>query len=187
MRRVMNEEDYEKIITGKLIFNKTATQIAEELGVGETSVFNVAGAFATVQHKDWPKAIVLIRDKGYSVAMFQWACKRLGYEMPRELQQAADERAEEIRKKYVQKQAVQKQVEQKSEPSKNDGICMLKILEALNEQNELLRSLIDVVIPKYVVDMKENNNVNADMLNQSLKACQDKLEGIQVNTRKRGL
>jgi len=75
------------------------------------------------------------------------------------------------------------------EPKKEDNtaLYMIKLLEAVNKQNELLEQLYDVVIPKWTGDMKDNVNVNADMLNQSLKRIDDKLEAIKINVRKRGL
>ena len=46
---------------------------------------------------------------------------------------------------------------------------------------------MDVVIPKYVGDLKDNLNVNADVICERLKSCEDKLDDIKANTRKRGL
>ena len=62
-----------------------------------------------------------------------------------------------------------------------------QIKAALDKQNELLESLLDVVIPKYVGDLKDNINVNCDVLNQSAKSCDDKLEAIKLAFRKKGL
>ena len=79
--------------------------------------------------------------------------------------------------------------EPKPEPKKEDntGLYLIKLLEAVNRQNELLEQLYDVVIPKWVGDMKDNVNCNSDVLSQSLKRIDDKLEAIKINVRKRGL
>ena len=46
---------------------------------------------------------------------------------------------------------------------------------------------MDVVIPKYVGDIKDNLNANFDVLNQSMKGCEDKLEAVKIALRKRGM
>ena len=61
------------------------------------------------------------------------------------------------------------------------------MIETLAKTNELLEQLMDVVIPKYAIDIKESLNVNADLVTQRLKNCEDKLDKISYNTRKRGM
>ena len=61
------------------------------------------------------------------------------------------------------------------------------MLENMVKLNELMEQLMDVVIPKYVGDIKDNLNVNTDVICERLKSCEDKLEAIKANTRKRGL
>ena len=189
IRKPLTEEDYEKIITSKLIFNKTISAIAEEMGIGETSVSVVGMIFGVCQKKDWPRAVDMIENKsGYPISVFAWACKRLGIEMPRALKDANDRKNEKARQEYQAKQAKKAAAEEEEvKPQQNDSLYYIKILEALNSQNELLLQLIDTVIPKYVQDMKDNNNANADMLHNALKEIGDACEGVKINTRKRGL
>jgi len=188
-KKYLTEEDYEKIINDKLIFNKTVTAIAEEMGVGETTVTIVGMVFGVCQKKDWQRAIDMIENKsGYPIAVFEWACKRLGIEMPRSLRDAQDRKNEKARQEYQAKKVKKEAVEKEQvKPNQNDSLYYIKILEALNKQNDLLLQLIDTVIPKYVQDMKDNNNANADMLHNALKAIGDSCEGVKINTRKRGL
>ncbi len=188
-RRNLTEEDYEKIITSKLIFNKTVPAISEEMGISETSVTVVGMIFGVCQKKDWPRAVDMIENKsGYPLSVFEWACKRLSIEMPRTLKDANDRKNEKARQEYQAKQAKKAAAEKEEvKPKQNDSLYYIKILEALNRQNELLLQLIDTVIPKYVQDMKDNNNANADMLHNTLKEIGDACEGVKINTRKRGL
>ena len=69
----------------------------------------------------------------------------------------------------------------------NNRLFFIRMLENMVKLNELMEQLMDVVIPKYVGDMKDNLNVNADVICERLKSCEDKLEAIKANTRKRGL
>ena len=64
---------------------------------------------------------------------------------------------------------------------------MQTVIAEQKKTNELLEQLFDVVIPKWTSDIKDNVNVNSDLQNQTLKRIEDKLEGIKINTRKRGL
>lgn len=186
VRKTLTEEDYERIISSKLIFNKTIPAIAEEIGCGETAVNMLASTFTVCQRRDWERAVDMIENKKYSIKAFTWSCKKLGIQVPRSLQEAADRMSEAGRQERLQKMAA-KTVTEKAEPSDNENLYFIKILEALNQQNELLTQLIDVVIPKYVCDMKDNRNVNTDLLNKTLQSMDEKLEGIKANTRKRGL
>ena len=63
-------------------------------------------------------------------------------------------------------------------------VYFCRLLEEIQKQNELLAQLLDVVIPKYVSDIKDNINANSDAQTQALKPI---LETIATNTRKRGL
>lgn len=67
-----------------------------------------------------------------------------------------------------------------------DNLLRLLVAEQ-RKTNELLESLIDVVIPKYVVDIKDNINANSDVLNHTGLECADKLEAMKLALRKRGL
>lgn len=72
-------------------------------------------------------------------------------------------------------------------PKGNDALYFIRILEELHEQNQLLRDLLDVVIPKWAGDLKDNQNANSDVLCGILKEQGQALDAIRCNTRKRGL
>ena len=194
----MNTEMYEKIVTGALVFGKPVKQIAAELERKDTVVFNVLSAFNATKEQDWDRAVTLLTTQNFPLSVFTWAGDKLGIALPPTLEVAYKQRCERAaamsRERYAKQKAEKEpapepasepQPEQKKED--NTALCMLKLLEAVNRQNELLEQLYDVVIPKWTGDMKDNVNVNADMLNQSLKRIDDKLEAIKINVRKRGL
>lgn len=91
------------------------------------------------------------------------------------------------------KAAEEKQAEKKPEEAtaddhwKEEKLVLGQIVSALNTQNELLTQLIDTVLPRYVGDLKDNVNVNADLLAQRAKGCEDKIEAIKLALRKRGM
>jgi len=204
----MNTADYEKIVTDALVFGKPVKQIAVELERKDTVVFNVLNAFNATKEQDWDRAVTLLTTQNFPLSVFTWAGEKLGLELPPSLEVAYKQRCERAaamsRERYAKQKAEKEpapkpapkpapepvpESEPEPEPKKEDntGLYLIKLLEAVNRQNELLEQLYDVVIPKWTGDMKDNVNVNADMLNQSLKRIDDKLEAIKINVRKRGL
>lgn len=192
-------EKYEKIITDRLVFGKPIKQITAELECSNTFVFNVVNVFNATKEQDWNRAQALIANQAIPLMAFEWAAERLGVKLPPILSQVYEERKARIRerdkaKTQQKKDSVQPEEqpkkpegEQKAEKSDNTGLYLIKILEALAKQSELLEQLMDVVIPKNVQDVKDSLNANGDMLRDGMKNCEDKLEGIKINTRKRGL
>lgn len=198
--KLMNTADYEKIVTDALVFGKPVKQIAVELERKDTVVFNVLNAFNATKEQDWDRAVTLLTTQNFPLSVFTWAGDKLGIALPPTLEVAYKQRCERAaamsRDRYAKQKAEKEPAPvqtpeplPESEPKKEDntGLYMIKLLEAVNRQNELLEQLYDVVIPKWTGDMKDNVNVNADMLNQSLKRIDDKLEAIKINVRKRGL
>ena len=196
----MNTADYEKIVTDALVFGKPAKQIAAELNRKETVVFNVLSAFNATKEQDWDRAVTLLTTQNFPLSVFTWVGNKLGIELPPTLEVAYKQRCERAaamsRERYAKQKAEKEPAPVKTleplpepEPKKEDntGLYLIKLLEAVNRQNELLEQLYDVVIPKWVGDMKDNVNCNSDVLSQSLKRIDDKLEAIKINVRKRGL
>ena len=199
--KALNSEMYEKIITDRLVFGKPATQIAQSLEKNAASVSAVVQAFEGVRDSDWDKCIQVINAYKAPLSLFAWAAQRLDTELPPTLEAAYEERKARKREYDLQKRqqaetpkaapapASEFEPIPEPEPKKEDntGLYLIKLLEAVNRQNELLEQLYDVVIPKWVGDMKDNVNCNSDVISQNLKRIDDKLEAIKINVRKRGL
>lgn len=195
----LNAELYEKIVTDRLVFGKPAAEIARSLEKNVVSVSAVVQAFEGVRDSDWDKCIQVINAYKAPLSLFTWAAERLDAELPPTLEAAYEERKARKREYDLQKrqQAEQPKAppapapepEPEPEPKKEDntGLYLIKLLEAVNRQNELLEQLYDAVLPKWVGDLKDNVNCNSDVLSQSLKRIDDKLEAIKINVRKRGL
>ena len=198
----MNAEMYEKIVTDRLVFGVPASKIAESVEKNPSSISCVVLAFESVRDKNWDKCVEIINKYKAPLSLFTWAADKLGVELSPSLEAAYEQRKAQKREYDLQKRLgntaqpatapepdplpVQAPA---PEPKKEDntGLFLIKLLEAVNRQNELLEQLYDVVIPQWTGDMKDTVNVNADMLNQSLKRIDDKLEAIKINVRKRGL
>lgn len=201
--KLMNAEKYEKIVTDRLVFGKPAKQIALELEIGETAVFTALSAFTDVKEGNWNHAIAMVENQNVPIGLFRWAGERLGIELPKALEAAYNQRLVKMAQYNREKRAKQKAdeapapaVESEEEPAPeppkpekpdNTSLYLLKMLEAINQQNELLSQLMDAVIPKYVGDLKDNVNANCDSLFNQIKDNGEKLEAVKINTRKRGL
>lgn len=183
-KRNLKDADYEAIISSRLIFNKSAPEIAKELDIGETSVYNVVSVFQAVQKRDIDRVSEQAKT-GISGDVIGWAYRKLGLEIPKQVAAAIEERKEFNRQRNLEAVA-RKEAAEKPPENPNDGVFFCKVLEALNKQNELLTQLLDVVIPKWTNDLKDNVNANCDMLQKQLKQMDEKLDCIKQNTRRRG-
>ena len=191
-------EKYEKVITDRLVFGKPVKQITTELECSSTFVFNVVNVFNATKEQDWNRAQALIANQAVPLMAFEWAAERLNVTLPPILSRVYEERKARVRERYranvqqekdVEQQEEQPQKQEKEEDKRSDntGLYLIKILEALARQSELLEQFMDVVLPKNVQGLKDSINANSDMLRDGIKDCKDTLEGIKINTRKRGL
>ena len=206
----MNTEMYEKIVTDRLVFGVPISKIAKEVERNTTSVRCVVDAFQGVRDDNWERCAFLIDKEKIPLSVFNWAAEKLGKQLPQALETVYDERKARHREYKAQRQMCQKnesapelttpaielaatpehsQMPQPIESEKKGSLDLyfIKLLEAVNRQNELLEQLYDVVIPKWTGDIKDNINCNSDVISQSLKRIDDKLEAIKINVRKRGL
>ena len=192
----LNSELYEKVVTDRLVFGKPAAQIAKEIERTDSTVYCVVKAFEAVRDQDWDRAIEQLSNHNTPLSPYEWAAKKLDIELPASLGTAYEERMRKAvtAKRDLKERRASQETEKAEEPIKeepkkedNTALYLLKLLEAVNKQNELLEQLYDVVIPKWTGDIKDNINCNCDVLSQSLKRIDDKLEAIKINVRKRGM
>lgn len=201
-RRKLTNEDYSAIITRKLVYGQNTSSVARDVGVSDKTVKVVTQAFSLVRDKDFDAIIAAVDYNGVTPMMVEWAARELKTAAPmdeinaayeRRLKRNRDRNKENAMKRDNEAETVEEIVEEKEErksetkEEKNEKLYMLKILEALAAQNELLEQLLDVVIPKYVSDMKDNLNANTDVICERLKNCEQSLDAIRCNSRKRGL
>lgn len=184
MARKLNAEDWQKIVLGRT-YGKTYKEIAESVGITDGAVNTVLAAFDTVKAQDWAKCCHLIVSRNMTIEVFKWAAEQCGVELPETVLNAYD--AYQARRRETRSKSLAP--DRPSEPPQqgNEGVYFIRILEQLNKTTELLETLLDVVIPKYVGDMKDNINANTDVLCERVKGCETTLESVKVQLRKKGL
>ena len=192
MRNVKRER-FKEIITRRLVMNESCETIAADMGLTPQAIANQVRAFNYVKAENWELLISAInRNKSLGESAIKLSAELCGKTIPDEVLYAIDERSlrnREARKKEpetVQSNEPESEQEKKEPGTPTDGFFFIKILEALNAQNELLTQLMDVVIPKYTCDIKDCLNVNADLLCERLKSIEGHAEKVSYNTRKRG-
>ena len=179
---------YEQIVTSRFVFGKSIEQISKEIGKGHSSIQNVVYGFESVRDEDWQRAENMIVKASVPMGLFEWAAEKLGKTLPGSL-----ETAYENNRKGKNAQRTAKATEETAPPVPaadhwdEEKLLLQTLIKEQKQTNELLEQLFDVVFPKWSGDVKDNVNVNCDLMNQTLKRLEDKLEAIKVNVRKRGL
>lgn len=189
MGKKLTPETWEAIIMNRA-FGMSNGKSAERLETSTTSVQPTLQAFDAVATEDWAKCCNLIVTYDLGIELFQWAAQKTEKTIPPVIAQSYEKWKEDRRRKNLA--AIKQKEETEAKPAPPNGgdemkIMMSQLLAAQRKTNELLESLLDVVIPKYVGDLKDNINVNCDVINQTAKSCEDKLEAIKLAFRKKGL
>lgn len=189
MGRKLGVEDWEKIVLNRA-FGMNNAKNATDAGVSTASVTSTLAAFDATKERDWAKACNVITTYDTTLEVFEWAAKKTGTTIPATVKAAYDKWLDERRQKRladVKQQEAATAPAEKSQDDINTIKAIMMLMQTVSKQNELLESLMDVVIPKYVGDIKDNLNANFDVLNQSAKGCEDRMEGIKIALRKRGM
>ena len=189
MGKNLGVQDWEKVIFNRACGMSNAKN-AQDIGCSATSVQVILNAFDATKDRDWTRCCNTIVTYDATIELFQWAAKKTGTTVPPVVQQAYDKWLDERRQKRLQEVKKQEEANKPAPPSQdemNTVKAIMMLMQAVNKQNELIESLMDVVIPKYVGDLKDNLNANSDVIHQSVKSCEDKLEAVKIGLRKRGM
>ena len=187
----MTESQMEEIVTRVLVYGETPKNVADSLGMTSQAINSLLRTFELVRAQNWDTICERLRKNTSALPHVKWAAKKFYYDIPANLMKRMEEAYSDYAK--WRKEMIGPAVTIESEhvlcekPLDNTALCMCKVLELLAKQNELLEQLMDVVLPKYVSDIKDNVNANADVLCDHLKTCEQAMEKIVCNTRKRGL
>lgn len=183
MKKKLDNKTIEQILYYKLVMDKTDVETAEACGVGRSTVNTIVRVFRDIKQNQWEDLVRVAESLLTSIDAVKAIAESQGKEVPPYVVEAFLNRT---KPKVVEETPVV--LEPVKEPvTDNSGLYMVKILEALHAQNELLVQLCDVVIPHWVADLKDNANANADSLGQRLDQIVALLDGIKCNTRKRGV
>lgn len=209
-------EEFQKVVTARFLYDETYGQIAFEMGLAADTVAAMCSTFTMLKNGETEELVKKMRRNHYSDAVIKLAAEALKMEIPADVAQAMAARRDAALAKRIAKKMVEEAGttlppaeqapslaqggqragqataptgagEAPAEPKGNDALYFIRILEELHEQNQLLRDLLDVVIPKWAGDLKDNQNANSDVLAGLLREQGQALDAIRCNTRKRGL
>lgn len=203
MGKKIKEADFERIVTQFFVFSLKKTQIAAELGLSDTAVGCVVNTFQLVKKGNVDAIIANVRAGTSYPSCIYWAARKLGIDMPHEqIDEAYQYRLDLVReRKMMRAEKNQISIEKTEEPPKeepverapemrieqhNESLFLDTLYDAITEQNALLTRLIETVLPSCISDIKDNINVNCDILAERLAKCEQYLDNIRFNTRKRG-
>jgi len=175
----LNEEAWKRIILDNAM-QIPVEETAEQLGITRFAVSTSIRMILSVKNENWDNVKALLRSN-QSQSCMKWAAELYKKQLPEDVLQVAADATEK------QTNSRKKSDGSKPENSEDIKLFMQTVIAEQKKTNELLEQLFDVVIPKWTSDIKDNVNVNSDLQNQTLKRIEDKLEGIKINTRKRGL
>ena len=201
-------EEFQKVVTARFLYDETYGQIAFEMGLAADTVAAMCSTFTMLKNGETEELVKKMRRSHYSDSIIKLAAEARKMEIPADVLQAMAERrdaglAKRIAKKMVEEAGTAPVAEEKedtssaaeaapspqgegkaqAEPKGNDALYFIRILEELHEQNQLLQDLLDVVIPKWAGDLKDNANANSDVLAGLLREQGQALDAIRCNTR----
>lgn len=151
-------------------------------------VTNVTALMASVSKSDWRRMLEMLRDKAIRKEWIGWVAEIYETQIPGligvQIEAIVNNREMPIPDQEPEKPPEPVQIPDHWEEEK---ILLGQILHELREHNELLEQLYDVVFPKWTGDIKDNVNVNCDLINQSIKRVEDKVEAIKIGVRRKGM
>ena len=159
-----------------------ATEIVKVTGIPTATVQRIIRAEKIVRNENWDGAVEFLR-KMSPPKYLERAAKRYNVTIPECVFDPPEEEPQGMTPEQlltVELPPVQPVAK------KNEDLYLAKLIETLVKQNELIEQLMDVVIPKYIIDLKDNVNANTDLISERLKNCESRLDKIVANTRKRG-
>ena len=190
----LRPEDWEKIVTLSA-FGKTHNEIGEAVGVTGSAVSRTLRVFRGVLGENWEDVCAAMKLGTISIDLISWCAEKTGKKIPEETEKAIDDIIKERRAKDAAKSlekatpeiADQKPAANPASISEEEKLYFIKTLENQAKIIELLETMMDVVIQKYVCDIKDNNNANNDVQCKQLERLEVILEKIAKNTRPRGM
>lgn len=190
MGKRLKENDFESIVTNYYVFGMNKAQIAQSKGISDTAVGYVVNTFNLVKNGDIETLIAKVKGgMAYPQCIF-WAARKLEVDVPRDRIEAAyaERLSNKAREKKEPAPAEQITIEETIPTERhNESLFLDTLFDAITEQNALLTRLIEIVLPSCIGDIKDSMNVNTDVICERLKKCEDALDAIRCNSRKRGL
>lgn len=184
MNRKADKELYDNIFFKRAI-GMPRDEIAACCGCSAATVNNTISLLNALREQKYEAVEKMINRGAISKAALIWAADKVGVSDVEEVRNLMEAKRTHVEKGVRQKEAQEK--EQVAAPAVNYSIYFQRMLELQAQTNELLNQLMDVVVPKYTSDMKDNVNANCDVIGQSLKRMEDKMEAIKIGVRRKGM
>lgn len=190
----------DKILFDVTVLGVPAEEEAVALGIVPQSVYNTILTFERVKARDWDAIKESYTTSKRGINCLEWAIARANATPPPGF---VDELAALQRwvrhpvRAETAKETPAKETPTLPDPTPNDALVWVKVLEGLAGLLKGQAALIEAIqkqqddfrdaLTALASDIKENANVNSDLVCQRLKEANDALAGIKANTRKKGL
>lgn len=175
----------------KLLLDQSDKEIAEACDVGLSTVSPIVRIYKAIKEDRWETIVLIAKSNTSSLetvrAIAEGQCKEVpGYVVEAFINR--NKKLSERRHGTAQEEEpkTEEKAEEKPAVTGNEALYLVKLLEAAQQQNELLQQLMDAVIPHWCADLKDNVNANTDTLGQRLDKMAAAVDAIKCNTRKRG-
>lgn len=151
-------------------------------------VKDVTALMAAVNKSEWRRVLEMLRNKAIRKEWIGWVAEIYETPIPNMIGVQIDAILNN-RETPIPDPEPEKPPETAQAPDhwEEEKVLLGQILHELRQHNELLEQLYDVVFPKWTGDIKDNVNVNCDLINQSIKRVEDKVEAIKIGVRRKGM
>ena len=192
MARIITDEMRDAMIAQVIGFKKSQVDAARLLDVSSSSVNLIVRVFTAVSSQDWDLLKKLILNSNAGLPTVMWAQNRIGVSVPKEILDLWQSSITDIREKRITLDPEPDPVPQPAtapEPAPQDVNALVLCEKLIKAQDAILATLGDILDGLKVLasDIKDNNNVNTDLICQKLNQTTELLNGIKANTRKKGL
>jgi len=187
MGKRLTTDQMERVLSAQLIEERPAKETAKRLGISVPVVWAITRTFEAVKDDDIGWIVRRVEtDSATTRPIVEFCFAKLGIPVPQPVEEALAIRAKHIRERLGPKPTAPEPSPVTQEQA-NETVFFTRILQEMMRLNENLEQLMDVVIPKYCGDLKDCVNANMDSMHSEVKSCEQRLEKIEYNTRKRGM
>jgi hypothetical protein len=173
----MTDADRDQILVNAYAYGMTVQRNAAATNWTENAIRQVMNISELVKFDKWDELIRRVKVSGYGVPCIEWAAARNGKKVPAGVYEASKNRT--TAKELAPAPEAQT-------PQPNDDtffITVIQTLKAIQKGNEAIADAISAL----AADLKDNHNVNTDLICQRLTAIEQNVEVLKNNTRKKGL
>lgn len=176
----MTNADRDQIVMNATAFGMSMKENAAATGWTESAVSVVLNTLDMVKQEAWEKLAYKVMTSGYGVPCIEWAADRTRKNVPESIYDAVKKRAASPTGKVP----APKPVPEPDDP--NNDAFYVNVLTTLNAIQQSNIAIIDA-LSALAADLKDNRNINTDLVCQQLKNIARDVETLKNNTRKKGL